>query len=54
MLDLICLKCNAKWLSEMLDRKKVYACPCCGEPNMRYMNEKGEATEIFPRPKDAA
>jgi hypothetical protein len=50
VLDLICQKCGAKWTSEMLERKRLYACPCCAEPGLRYMDAKGTPTdEAFPR-----
>ncbi len=50
----ICKKCNAKWPTEMLERKGQYSCPLCQEPNMRVMKD-GEATEeAWPGPKDAA
>ena len=49
MLDLICLKCGAKWSSEMLERKRQFACPLCQEPGMRVMKD-GEATEeVWPQ-----
>lgn len=44
MLDPICLKCDAKWQSEMLERKRQYSCPMCTEPGLRVM-KNGEATD---------
>lgn len=55
MLDLICLKCSAKWQSGTLERKRQYACPLCKEPGMRVMNAKGNATEeCWPPEKQEA
>ena len=49
MLNLICLKCGAKWNDEILERKQYYACLNCKEPGLRTMDDKGEAGEIWPK-----
>jgi len=54
MPDLICTKCGSKWDSQYLERKGVHACPLCAEPGLRYMDDKGSATdEAFPKPTTA-
>jgi uncharacterized protein YbaR (Trm112 family) len=50
MPDLLCLKCDSKWDSQYLERKQVRACPLCKEPGLRYMDDKGNATdETWPK-----